>query len=412
MKKLLAVSLAFALFVPAFAGGILDNVTTKGEIQTIGSLLRAEYQNVDVNSRTVSNRVLFGLGFDLVDDVKADVTFLNVGYWGSEGAPSNGQSLDDYLNKIRVVEANVTVDNIFGVLTAKIGRQFYGDENSPVVYYGPTHYKGGISDNFSTGVRDSESADAVVVTYASDSFTANAVYGKLAQQSQPNVNDANSVLGLDAKYNVNDSLSLQAYLYNIAYPNSPLFGGESVNIGLYGGKAAYADDALLVSVEVAKNYNNPYSNQRPENRPFFYNEGWMVKADASFKLALEQADITPRLTYVHSEQNFIAVGNYLPGIMTSGFNGQAFSDGRNMRVVNAGVDFKLPALEKFNFALEYFAVSYRKEDNPLWIGNEFDLLVKYALNEYVELHTGIAYGTNTIFKENPYAGQLGLIVKF
>ena len=71
MKKLLVAVLAVALFAPAFA---VENVQITGDIQPIG---------LDVNGKDVlltdqkgaTNRVLLGLGADLVEDVRAQLTF-------------------------------------------------------------------------------------------------------------------------------------------------------------------------------------------------------------------------------------------------------------------------------------------------------------------------------------------------
>ncbi|MDR1684681.1 MAG: hypothetical protein LBR90_04400, partial [Elusimicrobiota bacterium] len=67
---------------------------------------------------------------------------------------------------------------------------------------------------------------------------------------------------------------------------------------------------------------------------------------------------------------------------------------------------------KTTFALDYFALSFGDAQNAEWIGNEVDLMVKHAVNDYVELHAGIAYVFEIHENSNPYAGQLGMIVRF
>lgn len=390
MKKLLAVSLAFALFVPAFAGGILDNVTTKGEIQTIGSLVK-HHPRID-GARDVDNRVIFGLDADLTEDVKATVSFLYTNNWDGR----TGDSVQDYFDNILVAEANIALTNVFNAFEVKVGRQFYGDETSPVVYFGPNHYKKDMAPF---------SLDAAVVSYTSENFLFNVIYAKLVRTPRPTppAKDLDtSLLGFDAKYNLNENLSLQAYLYTVTNKTNP---SASEVYGFWGGKAAYQDDALNVSVEAAKNHWNDDST-----RWFVYNDGWMVKADASFLLKLEAVDLTPRLGYAHSEKNFEANGNYAPSILSGSIG--LFNGLLNNRILSAGLDAKFAALEKFAFTLNYFSAQLGTADNPEWLGNEFNLWVKYNLNDNVELHTGLAYSANTIYDKDPYAGQLGLIVKF
>lgn len=405
MKKLLAVLIASALFVPAMAGSIFNNVETYGEVQTIGT-----YTDFNSSDRDTTTRVLFGLGMDLTEDVKAAVTFLNSSYWGD--TTPNNNSIDNYLSRIIVAEAYVDVNNIFGAFEAKVGRQFYGDENSAIVYFGPTHYRGRIATTAgNNGIADSKSLDAAVVTYNSDNFVANIVYAKVAE-TFTGIDDDTTILGIDGKYYVNNNIALQAYIYDQRVGNDANFGNRASHYGVYGAKAAYADDAISASVEGAKNYNGPDY--------FHYNElGWMVKLDAAMDLSLEKMDITPRVSYVHAERDFQAMGNYRPGILFGGTTNMFVAGGdNNARILNAGIDFNFGSLEKFSFALDYYMIEAGDNSNPEWVGNEFNLMAKYNLNDYVEFHAGVAYMMNqsdTIFgadSDEPYGGQLGMIVRF
>ena len=427
MKKLLTVLVASALFVPAFAGSILNNVETYGEIQTIGTLSKAA-PGYGKNS-DVSSRLLFGLGMDLVEDVKAQVTFLNSNYWGNRNdlasSGPHGSPVQSYFYNTQVAEANVTISNVFNAFEVKVGRQFYGDENSAIIYFGPSHYKGRImtTRNPIYGgpqgyVSDSRAMDAAVVTYNNEKLVANVVYAKLYEDGVGYGDFDTSMLGFDAKYMVNDNLTAQAYLYNFRDPNyTTLYYYPKHNnfkhLGIWGVKGAYTDDAMNLGLEYAKNYGG--------DELFFYNKGWMLKVDASMGFKLDAADVTPRITYVHTEQNFWSQGNYAPGIVFGGDRSNLL-DGRPVRVLNIGVDFKFAALEKFSFALDYIAYnrsSMYYSAHAGWVGNEFDLMAKYAVNEYVELHGGAAYLTS--LNDSSYygwadgkawAGQLGMIVKF
>ena len=421
MKKLLAVLLASALFVPAIAGGLFNNVETYGEIQTIGTLSKGF---VNGNNRDVSNRLIFGMGMDLVEDVKANVTFLSSSYWGTYRptymyAPENHDTLSDYLNYIVVAEAYVTLGNVFNALDVKVGRQFYGDENSAIIYFGPTHYKGRINTtrcrpNYGCGpVNDSPSIDAAVLSYNNDMLALNVVYSKLRERNVNwNYNPTNggdldtSLLGFDAKYTMNDNLFLQAYLYDFRYGVMDTVGTilpSIYHLGIYGAKVGYTDDAIKAGLEYARNYEGGY---------FEYNDGWMVKADASMGVKMDNMDLTPRIGYVHSEQGFFSYGNYAPGIYFGGATNNVFANG-NARIMNVGVDFKFASLSKFNFALDYYCYKNGPAAVSNWLGNEFNLMAKYGLNEYVELHTGLAYVTSLRGAEDTaYAAQMGMIVKF
>ena len=408
MKKLLGVLFALALVVPAMAGNIFSNVETYGEVQTIGSL--TENAGADSSIRDTSNRVMFGLGMDLVEDVRANVSFLNTSYWGTSG--QNGDNIDTFLQEIYVPEANVTISNVFGALDVKVGRQFYGDEDSSVMYFGPTHYKSTIEAPTGnhpgyTNVRDSWGLDAAVVSYNGDKWAMNTIYAKLNETFSDKDQDI-SIAGFDVKANITNNLLLQAYMYDFRNGGA---ASKNQHFGFWGVKPSYTDDVFTVSAEMAKNYDDQVFGKN--------NEGWMLKADAKVNYALATLDFAPRIGYTHTEKSFGAYGNYMPGLIFSNRTGQLFTNEDALRVLNAGVDFKFAALDKVSFALDYFAIKFGTagRSHADWLGNEFDLMAKYAVNEYVELHAGVGYMTNVkqgfaYQNDDPYSGQLGMIVRF
>lgn len=408
MKKLLGVLFALALVVPAMAGNIFSNVETYGEVQTIGSM--TENAGADSSIRDTSNRVMFGLGMDLVEDVRANVSFLNTSYWGTTG--QNGDSIDTLLQETYIPEANVTISNVFGALDVKVGRQFYGDEDSSVMYFGPTHYKPTIQAPTGnhpgyTNVRDSWSLDAAVVSYNGDKWAMNAMYAKLNETFSDKDQDI-SIAGFDVKANITNNLLLQAYMYDF---RNGANASKNQHDGFWGVKPSYTNDVIMVSAEMAKNYADQVFGKN--------NEGWLLKADAKVNYSLAALDFAPRIGYTHEEKGFGSYGNYMPGLIFSNRTGQLFQGEDALRVLNAGVDFKFAALDKVSFAFDYFAIKFGNagRSHADWLGNEFDLMAKYAVNEYVELHAGVGYMTNVkqgfaYQKNDPYSGQLGMIVRF
>ena len=92
MKRLLVAVLAFALFAPAFA---VENVQVTGDIQTIGLDLNSHgvvaIPGTVGERRGATNRVLFGVGADLVEDVQAKVTFAH--RWVDGATQYTGESV-------------------------------------------------------------------------------------------------------------------------------------------------------------------------------------------------------------------------------------------------------------------------------------------------------------------------------
>ncbi len=391
MKKLLGILLVCALVVPASAANIFSNVETYGEVQTIG----AKASNIGVPSDVgVNNRVIFGLGMDLVEDVRANVSFINTNSWGdttTNGQLGQGQNINGFLDEINVVEANVAISNIFGAWDLKVGRQFYGNEDSKIIYFGPTHGRYNL-------VRDSLSLDAAVLAYNSEKIAFNAIYGKLARRNLPAVTD-NSLAGLDFTYMFNENLNAQAYWYDIEQKNDP-----SDHLGIFGIKPTFAADNLIVSAEFAKNYEGKVFQDA--------NKGWMAAVDASLKMGNEDIDLTPRAGYYRTEKDFVSFGNYAPGLLFGGIMLGPLDNGANYGIFNVGLDFAFPALDKFTFAFDWYAINSGPRDHSAWFGNEFDLTAKYTFNEYVDFNGGIAYITNSDATDDPYAFQLGMLVKF
>lgn len=370
MKKTLALLLAVAFAVPAFAGNVLSNVETYGEIETIGFT-----QTEDAGDKSVANRVLFGVSADLVEDVRANLTFAYSDVWER----INGDNVDSYLNNIEVAEANVVVSNIFGALEAKIGRQFYGNEDSPVMYLGPRH--GNYANIFVP-----ESLDGALLTWSNDSAALSAFYAQLRDDSD------RRLTGVTFDYAFTNNLVAGVYWYDFS---------DEDHVGFWGGKVAYQNEGSKLAVEYAKNYIGHVFGHN--------NEGWMLKADAALNLDAEAISLTPRLSYYISEKEFFAVGNYAPGIFLGNMNGPLSMTGGDWRVFNAGIDFGFKSLEKVTFAFDYLNAEIDRD----WVGNEFDLKAIYQHNDYVSFTLGGAVVTNIPnYSGDIYAGQMGMLIKF
>lgn len=384
MKKTLALLLAVAFAVPAFAGNIFSNVETYGEIETIGFMTSSKEAN---GTKSVANRTLFGMSADLVEDVRANLTFAYGNVWEN----TNGDTVNGYLNTIEVAEANVVVSNIFGALEAKIGRQFYGNEDSPVMYYGPRHGR------YAT-LGDLESLDAALVSYSGDSFAMSAMYAQLADQDT--TTEHARMTGLTLDYAFTNNLTAGVYWYDFLDQDS----GNQDHIGLWGGKVAYQNEGSKLGVEYAKNYLGHVFGHN--------NEGWMLKADAAMNVDMDEIAVTPRLAYYHEEKGFEENGNYYPGILVG--NRKAINDQLLVPVVidykifNAGIDFSFKSLEKVTFSFDYLNV----KTNNQWLGNEYDLTAKYQHNDYVTFAIGGGILANMTNTPDAYAGQLGMLIKF
>lgn len=398
MKKLLGLLVASLIAFPASAT-VLKNVETKGEIQVIASDVKNDVNKIYNHGATA--RVLAGLKADLVEDVTANLMFQYANDWGNDAA--TGRIVQDYWDDVRLVEGNVVLHNLFCCLEATVGRQFYGDENSAVMYFGPNHYNAEYN-----GL--ARSLDAAKVTYGDDFKTFTVIAGRV-NPSHTGINSANpySMYGADLKLNLTDNLTAQVYGYDFRDVEDV---DADKDFGFYGAKVAL-DGAVRVAGEYARNFGGHRLIKEHNDT------GHMAKVDVAFDVDA----FTVRGTGVYANENFWALGNYTPGMLvghlTSGY-GLMFNrySVEGVTLFNVGVDFK-PA-DKWTVSLDGYSFQDRRLKHAA--SYEADLTAKYAHNEYVELFAGVGYakytawnGTN--FNKATYAkdnvkGQLGMLIKF
>ena len=401
MKKLLGLLMVLALTVPASAE-LLRNFELKGDVQLVSTDSR--HRDNFIPREIVSGtdlRVMVGGGFDVADNVRANLMFQYLNIWGEDatiqgGGPIGtvGKSIDGYLNSIRVVEANVEMKEIFGWLDAKMGRQFYGDEDSSVLYIGPRYYT---PANVLNGWNYATALDAVRLAYANDVVNVNvmtgeaALYDGLAAPISP-TGTKHNIYGADAKFKMGDVVRAQFYAYNI----KELYGED--NFGFYGGKLSLVPENFLFSLEYARNMSGHRVFKESHDNPY------MLKAEA--KITVDE--LTPRAAFWYNK-NFTALGNYTPGLLIGDIYGDNLGE---VRMYNLGADL---TADQWTFSLDGFAFQDRTAKHAANL--EADLVVKYAYNDNIEIFGGVGYikykdtfkaRLNT--KDNT-KGQIGVLIK-
>ncbi|MBE6421612.1 MAG: hypothetical protein E7027_05775 [Elusimicrobium sp.] len=383
MKKLLGLLLALAVAFPASAD-VLKNVDLKGEIQTIAS--DVHHNPGKVYNAGTNLRVLAGASFDLVEDVRANLLFAYGNTWGQASDGEYGSTLNHYWDSVLLAEANVVLSNLFCCLEATVGRQFYGDEDSAVMYFGPNHYNSEFN-----GYR---ALDGVKVAYSDDFKTFTLLAGNIIYDSPT---EESEIYGADLKLNLTDSLKWQVYGYDF----KDVYGDK--NGGFYGTKFTFAPEAVTLAAEYARNFGGDRLVKEHKDT------GYLVKADAALNLEA----VTPRFAFVYTN-GFLGFGNYTPGLL---FGDVPVGPGiyvltRSLRLFNVGVDYNVG---KWTFALDGFSFQEREAHHSATL--EADLTAKYAHNEYVELFAGVGYAKYGHAKadfgqKDNTKGQLGMLIKF
>ncbi len=141
VKKLASLSLALALVysisLPARAE-LVKNFKADGSIETrvfgIDNETDRDSATDDYRSE-VNTRLMLGGSFDLLDDVHARILLRkNNRQYGNAG-----EDLNTVQSNLVVDNAYAKIDKVFGHMDLTMGRQFYGNPNDLVIYFGPTN---------------------------------------------------------------------------------------------------------------------------------------------------------------------------------------------------------------------------------------------------------------------------------
>ena len=358
MKKLLGLFLALAMSFPAGAA-IVDNVEAIGRIDVIG----ADSNRTPVGDPTAASRVMAGLSADLTEDVKANVLFTYVTPW--DGSLS-GNTVNGYQDNIYLSAANVVLSNLFDCFELTLGRQFYGDEDSMTMYFGPK------SGYMAAIAAQPLSLEAAKLTYADDFKSVTVLAGKTTDDLA--LTTKYNIYGADIRLNLTDTMKAQVYGYALKdEDNAPEYQG------FYGAKLAYMPEAFGFSVEAARGHQGNRLVKEGKDTPYF------VKLDAS----LNMDAFTPRAAFLYQKGSVSEYGSYAPGLVTGKYLtplGNTSDVIDNARIFNVGVDYKW---NKMVFALDGFAFQDRTAQAAATL--EADLTATYQHNESVELFAGIGY---------------------
>lgn len=382
MKKLLGLLLAMTMAWPINAA-IVDNVDAIGEIEVIGA--NNNVQMSDANG--AASRVMAGLSAELTEDVRANVQFVYNTAW--DGA-SEGKDLNTYQNQIYLAEANMVLSNLMDRFELTLGRQFYGDEDSALLYFGPRHgYMAALSSPVT-------SLDAAKLTYADDVKALTLIAGKTQNTLELAAPEAD-FYGVDFRMNLTDTVKAQVYGY--AY-NNKVWNDEYQ--GFYGAKLSMTPEAGALSVEYAR----AHSGDRLIKES--HDNAYLVKVDGS----LNMDAFTPRAAFIYQKGAVSEYGAYAPGLVYGKtlFGNDLTDVLAESRIFNVGLDYNW---DKWTFALDGFAFQDRTAQHAATL--EADLTATYQHNENVGLFAGIGYAKLSradFDRSDATVYQAGVNVKF
>lgn len=388
MKKLLGLLLVMTLAWPVSAN-VLDNVDVIGEIEAIGA-----NNNVNMDEYTgASSRVMAGLSAELTEDVTANIQFVYNTPWN--GA-SQGKDLNTYQDEVYLAEANIALSNLFDCFELTVGRQFYGEEDSALLYFGPRHgYMAALASPVT-------SLDAAKLTYSDDFKAVTLIAGQTQRVrfgAAVTEEDAD-FYGADIRLNLTDMVKAQVYGYT--YKNTDWASEEFQ--GFYGAKVSLTPEAGLLSVEYARSHDGNRLIKESHDNPY------MVKVDGS----LNMDAFTPRAAFIYQKGLVSEYGAYAPGLVwgKTGFGEYPALALEETRMFNVGLDY---AWNKWTFSVDGFAFQDRTAQHEATL--EADLTVTYQHNENVNLFAGIGYAKlggdyDEFDQQDATVYQAGINVKF
>ena len=365
---------------------IVDNVDAIGEIEVIGA--NNNVQMSDANG--AASRVMAGLSAELTEDVRANVQFVYNTAW--DGA-SEGKDLNTYQNQIYLAEANMVLSNLMDRFELTLGRQFYGDEDSALLYFGPRHgYMAALSSPVT-------SLDAAKLTYADDVKALTLIAGKTTKvlTFDPKTESNADFYGIDFRMNLTDTVKAQVYGY--AY-NNKVWADEYQ--GFYGAKLSMAPEAGALSVEYARAHSGDRLVKESQDNPY------LVKVDGS----LNMDAFTPRAAFIYQKGVVSEYGAYAPGLVYGKtlFGNDLTDVLDESRIFNVGLDYNW---DKWTFAVDGFAFQDRTALHAATL--EADLTATYQHNENVGLFAGIGYAKLSradFDRSDATVYQAGVNVKF
>lgn len=421
MKKLLGMALALAISSSAIAANaeILKNLKTTGEITVLGVMdqnvtdLRTDKAD---DFRHTRSMITYGVMFDLLDDLHANMTFVKSDRFYGQGS----QDLNTIQNNIKVEEANVQLDKVAEHFNVKVGRQFYGNAYDLVIFYGT-----------SSPLEEAQGAtalDAVRIDLAdSEKHNAHLIYAKVAETTPVTATDTGtSLLGIRDAYKMNDDLTLGVYIYNRRIGNAT-YALHGDNLYVFGLKADGTFMGFGYGVEVIGNAGKG-TQVANQDTPTY--KGYAYTGKVNYKIESDFGGFNPRIMYAYGSgdnqglnaagntknNNFTAInpdfrpglifgmsdlagcdfGTNLDGIGTS-LSGTYYTAGSltNLTVMNLGVDYTPKFSEKLSFVVDFFNFKINQDSTGALgddknIGSELDLTVNYKFAENVNL--GLAGG--------------------
>ncbi|MEF3279462.1 MAG: alginate export family protein [Elusimicrobiota bacterium] len=367
MKKIIAAVTAIAIVYSVANAELLKNFKYDGKIEVNAYTTQNYYDhNSDGKDTTsdVDTRVQLNMGFDLNEDVRANVSIVKANRQYGDGS----EHLNTLQNNLFVDQAYLDIKGVFGI-DHKFGRQYYGNEGDLVIYYGPK----GWPYQFNLSVPGANNLGVTGVDgwtgyYKNGKLDLTAALFKLSN-SNTGVEDLDSdIAGLDAKYALNDNVTLGAYIYEKKDYNDTSRDDLTDVVGL---KAFGKYSGFDYYAEYAKNYGK-VGTDKLEGSAYLARLGYGMDLAGKIYFCGEYASLSGNDSPTKEEGFQSIAGDYRPGII---WGGDITTQTNDFKTWNLGVKWTPESINKLTAGAKYY--NFTDEINGDAIGNELDIALNW-----------------------------------
>jgi hypothetical protein len=392
-RKLSSLALALALvpsiLIPAHAE-LFKNLKLDGSIETrsFGIDNETDRKGATDDYRSETNvRMMFGANFDLLDDVHGRLLLDRTPRFG------NGASSVTNIEDTLVFDNGyVKVDKVFGAVDLTLGRQFYGDSNDLVIYYGPQG-----DELLSVTSLDAFRTDASIGGVA----RFQGLYGKLADTGNVGAtsNTDSDLFGGELSTDKVIPLgNLAAYYYTAKIHNvkPPAQGNNTLSVtGIRAGGDILA--GLGYQAEYIQNFGRNNTSAVPANNTAYHGNAYFLGVHYGHEL--DGRPIRAHLEYGRGSDDFRAIAagrrfgliwgehsNFGPSTLN-----RAQATGlSNLKVVDAGVG--ISPLAKLGFDFNWYRFRYDANLGGIGTsaGTEYDFIVSWKHSDNVTFDVNAA----------------------
>ncbi|MDA8130693.1 MAG: alginate export family protein [Elusimicrobia bacterium] len=389
-RAILGITLT-ALTASAVNAEILKNFKAGGSLEAAGMVVN---NSNDFNRRAadkfgdVQNRVMINAGFDLNEDVAANLSFnkCNRKFAQASEAPV-ATAADSFL----IDQAYVTLRNLF-TLDHRIGRQYYGSDGDIVIYYGPANwYTRGLNAN-------NVALDGWTSQWAKDKLAVSGVVAKVAETNTITNTDTD-VYGVTGSYDYSKIIKPAAYVYQKKTMTALGSPKDLIVLGLKG-KGEYM--GVRYGGEFAKNLGRDHvAAQKYTGYAFKLNAAYDYSFMGRWTFSGEFARGSGDKGSAGKNEGFMDISaNYRPGLIIGGVgmrdtvnavNNSANTSLNNLTTWNLGADWAPEKVKKLGLAARFYSFTFtRKFGGAKHAGNEADLVATWTHTRNVALKLGLA----------------------